>query len=237
MTTTTVIIPAWRAGTFIDRTIASIMQQTVQPDSIMIGVDACVDTLKACQQLAKSNSKIKLYWFPNHCGCYRIRNTLAVLAAAEQLVLFDADDIMHTNYIETVLSLVKKGNFVRPKYLVEKTGLMVPGRFPAEGCITLLKEDFVDNAGWEPWLCAADSEFRFRAARRGLTPVVTDECIFTRVLHGDNLTKAPATNMQSEYRAWCRTQTEYRKTINFTRDSIALSRCVVVDPNLDLNEP
>ena len=36
-----VIIPAWKAQDFIERCIDAINKQTVQPDEILIGVDAC----------------------------------------------------------------------------------------------------------------------------------------------------------------------------------------------------
>ncbi len=230
-----VIIPAWKAQDFIERCLASIQKQTVKPSEILIGIDACMPTLEKCREIAKKNKKIKLYYFFEHSGCYRIRNTLAMLAKGELLVLFDADDAMYDNYIKEMTRITEKGCFGRPRFVNNHNGAVSGNSCPAEGCISIMKSDVIDNAGWEPWRCAADSEFRERSARCGMTWKQTETPVFVRYIHDENLTRAKETDMRSEYRNQCKAEMRKRKKENFTRNDIAVARCVLVDKSFDVD--
>jgi len=222
-----VITPAYKAQDFLVKYIDSINKQTVQPDEILIGVDSCKETLKVCADLMEQNNKIKIFYFPEHAGCYRIRNILTILSTSDTLVLFDADDVMYPNYIKSVTDLVDDGVFCRPNFFnVVVGGTRKLSTQPAEGCIAIKREDVIDNAGWEPWNCAADSEFRFRAGRRDMVWCQTKEPVFDRCVHGGNLTSLSETNMKSAYRIKCRKEIDERKKSGFTRDSMAISRYI-----------
>ena len=228
--TTSVIIPAYMAQDFLCRCLDAIDKQTVQPDEILIGVDSCRETLKVCADLMEQNNKIKVFYFPEHAGCYRIRNTLAILATGDTLVLFDADDVMYPNYIEYMTDLVKPGTFCRPNFVdVQVNGDRILRTTPAKGCISIKRNDLIDNSGWEPWQCGADNEFNCRSARRGMTWVQTGDSVFDRFIHGDNLTESTATNGKSKYRKMCTKVTKEREKINFTRDTIAIARCILME--------
>ena len=222
-----VITPAYKAQDFLIKYINSINKQTVQPDEILIGVDSCKETLKVCADLMEQNNKIKIFYFPEHAGCYRIRNILTILSTSDTLVLFDADDVMYPNYIKSVTDLVDDGVFCRPNFFNAVVGgTRKLSTQPAEGCIAIKREDVIDNAGWEPWNCAADSEFRFRAGRRDMVWCQTKEPVFDRYVHGGNLTSSSETNMKSTYRTKCKKEIDERKKSGFTRDSMAISRYI-----------
>ena len=221
-----VIIPAWKAQDFLKRCIDSIEKQTVQPDEILIGIDSCQSTLDKCREIAAKNDKVKLYYFPEHIGCYRIRNTLATLANGELIVLFDADDAMYENYIEKMGKITSKGCFARPMFINNIDGRITQNTQPAEGCIAIMREDIIYNAGWEPWVCAADSEFRERALRQGMKWKSSEEVIFVRFIHDNNLTRGKGTDMKSAYRKNCKKEILDRRECGYLRDTIAIGRCL-----------
>lgn len=225
---TSVIIPAYKADWCIERCIRSIEVQEYPPDEILIGVDACQDTLKKCMELAKSSEiRIRIFYFPQHAGCYRIRNTLAMLSNSDVLVLFDADDEMEPEYCREMIYLAAPGRFVRPVF-TDRYSDGSPdhiGKYPAEGCITIFRQDVVMMAGWEPWQCAADSEFRERAGRRGIRWIATEDSVMIRHCHNSNLTRAADTGLQSEYRKKLRQEMYDRRKTEYQRDTISVSPC------------
>lgn len=206
----TLIIPAYKAGRFLDRCLDSVAGQTAKPDMVLIGVDGCRDTLRAAAALADARRlpHMQLYWFPRNNGPYRVRNTLAMLAGDGLLHFFDADDEMFPDHLETMEAMAGPGAFVTPFYVVhDPDGPTLPAR-RAHGVVCIDKHDLVVHGGWEPWRCAADTEALQRWQWGGLTMRTPPRATLTVHRHCDELTRDSATRLGSvlreKYKAECR---------------------------------
>ncbi|MBB3302472.1 glycosyltransferase involved in cell wall biosynthesis [Rhizobium sp. BK077] len=95
-----VVIPAFNASTYIERTLRSAMRQTYAALEIIVVNDGSTDdTAKLVEQIAMSDSRIRLLSTPNR-GVAAARNT-GIEASSGQFVAFlDADDLWHPTKIE-----------------------------------------------------------------------------------------------------------------------------------------
>jgi hypothetical protein len=71
----------------------------------------------------------------------------------------------------------------------------------AEGVFFIKKSLFLSMNGFEPWMCAADSDFMGRLYKKKLKIHFTDEILFHRRIHNENLTKRGDTGLGSKLRA------------------------------------
>jgi len=229
-----VIVPAYEADWCLAECIKSISEQTVRPGQVLIGVDACRESLQTALDLkAEHDAKdgrckgvldIRVLWFPQHSYPYRIRNTLATLAQADVLHFFDADDLMYPQHIEMMSKALTKERFrVAYAHMVE------PGKpqrtWPnALGVISIYRQVFIEHGGYAPWRCAADSEAIERWVAAGLERTRTKMPTMLVRKHERGLTMAPATGYVSDIR-------------NAYRDEI--KRCMVdgFDPRGILTAP
>jgi hypothetical protein len=70
-----------------------------------------------------------------------------------------------------------------------------------EGVFAIKKDIFLIFNGFEPWRCAADSEFMNRLYRNQIKVNMTNEVLFHRRLHNNNLTVKQDTNYHSKLRS------------------------------------
>jgi hypothetical protein len=73
---------------------------------VIIGVDACPDTLRATASI--DWPELTMLYFPQWCGPYRIFNTCATYAKGDLLFRFDADDVMLPNYVAAQLDVFSR---------------------------------------------------------------------------------------------------------------------------------
>jgi glycosyltransferase involved in cell wall biosynthesis len=220
---TSVIIAAYKSAWCLPRCLKSIEAQIVKPDEILIGADGCRETYQAAVNFKVDIPK-RVYFFDPNVGPYLVRNTLSCLARYDILALFDADDEMNPDYLETMLPMVEPGVFARPGYLnIDQKGNQHVNKWAAEGALCITKDDVLKQRGWEPWRCAADTEFRLRAERAGIKWREPDKPVMIRYKHGENLTRKEDTGMKSEYRAKCRELTAERAKENYQRTEMALA--------------
>ena len=215
--TAAVIIPAHKAGWCLHEGVAAIANQTEKPDTVMIGADACVESAEAAQAARvefAGRLDIRVFFFPRHVGPYRIRNTLAALAPAEVLHFFDADDLMYPEHCALMGKHLERRRFMG----CEAEMIRDPGQKPepwhrAIGVCSILKVDFIQNAGFEPWLCGADTEAQQRWQAGGIKKFLptVPTCLIRK--HSGSLTMMADTGYKSAMRA------KYRAVINARHDA------------------
>ncbi|ANL69960.1 glycosyltransferase family 2 protein (plasmid) [Rhizobium phaseoli] len=95
-----VVIPAFNASAYVERTLQSAMRQTYTALEIIVVNDGSTDdTAEIVEQIAMSDSRIRLLSTPNR-GVAAARNT-GIEASSGQFVAFlDADDLWHRTKIE-----------------------------------------------------------------------------------------------------------------------------------------
>jgi len=217
----TVIIPAYKADWCIKDVIASIDKQTIQVDEVLIGIDCCTKTKKTL--LNHKYKKVKVYWFSKNVGPYLIRNTLACLAKGEILHFFDADDLMKPNHIKE-MSKIEQGYWNGCNAEYEPLQDSKP---PAHGIMSIFKNDFINNQGFEDWLCGADTEAIYRWQYQGMIRKVPNKVTAIIRQHKKQLTKTK--NSTSEERQTAKQIIQQRLISPKTLNSIKTAECELLN--------
>jgi len=203
-----VIISAYNNNKFILEALNSVESSAKQIDhEILLGVDNCETTMNYLRDNFNSlPKKLKVFFFPK-VGTYVIRNTLAKISEFENIIFFDSDDILHENTISESLSVLNNFEVVRYKYRIfnnsfesDKKKQYVKGEVYHTGCFGIKKKTFLSLNGFEPWICAADGEFHWRLKSNQHTSNTTSDIGLYYRRHGDNLTMAGNTGMNSPLR-------------------------------------
>lgn len=113
-----VIIPAYNAEKFIERTMRSVVFQTLPPEKIIVVDDGSTDgTVNVIKEFAKtSNIQIQLHLQENR-GPNAARNEGLRHADSEFVAFLDADDVWTKNKLERQIEVFEKTEF-------EKLGLV-----------------------------------------------------------------------------------------------------------------
>lgn len=195
-----VIIPAWNEASRIGRVLDSVKRQTWHKKiEILLGVDNCKSTLEAIKKYDTEGMTVRVFWFLERQGCYKIRNSLAKEARYDYLLFFDADDEMLPSYVESMVCS-NSNIYIAPRGRKRRSNKQFGAKYIGNAIIGIHKKTFLQIGGFEPWICAADTEFHIRAAHCGLTKIVTGKDVFVRHKHGGNLTENPETDMMSPIR-------------------------------------
>ncbi|MEF3128723.1 glycosyltransferase family A protein [Rhizobium leguminosarum] len=103
-----VVIPAFNASTYIERTLRSAMRQTYAALEIIVVNDGSTDdTAKLVEQIAASDSRIRLLSTPNR-GVAAARNTGIEASSGRFVAFLDADDLWHPTKIEKQVSALTR---------------------------------------------------------------------------------------------------------------------------------
>jgi len=204
-----IIITAFNNDKYIDECLYSVVDSFKDYDyEILLGIDNCEITTNHILNNYKGHSKnIKFYFFKERYGTYIIRNTLVKETKYENLLFFDSDDVMlpvmskliikymsHFDMIKPMLSQFKdKYNLNDPKLLTQKTTF-------GEGVFGIKKSLFFEMNGFEPWICAADSEFNWRVMCNGKRIKHVEQVCFLYRRHSESLTNNNDTNLRSRLR-------------------------------------
>ncbi len=104
---TAVIIPLYNKVAVVGRALHSVLRQTVPVDDIIVVNDGSTDGSEAAAR-SVGDSRIRVVRAP-HIGASRSRNHGASLAHdADILLLLDADDEWHPQFVETILALLRR---------------------------------------------------------------------------------------------------------------------------------
>lgn len=212
-----VLIAAFRAEQWLDESIRSIKEQ-ILPEGwqlqILIGVDACQSTLEKAKSLTGDHCQVIL--MAENYGTYVTFNTLMNYADGEFICRFDADDVMLDGYLMRHIECVERGadmamswSIYTDSELCPTSHVMAHTHYHPEGGLNrrgsegqfVIKRFIWDRLGaFQPWVCAADTDFRERIISSSGEIQVIEEFLYYRRTHPNSLTAAPKTNFQSSLR-------------------------------------
>lgn len=190
---------------FIDESLDSIIKSIKNLDcEILVGIDGCEKTLNYIKN-KKFDYRIKFFYFDKNSGPYVVKNTLCKISKSENIIFFDSDDIMKENMVSLLLSELSSNDFVKPMYCDFTDGKKIPEVSKTnkygEGVFAIRRKLFLEMNGFEPWRCAADSDFMGRLYKNNKKFSFTDDVVFYRRVHPNSLTQNPETCSWSKLRA------------------------------------
>ena len=196
-----VIIPTYKNVKYIDECLNSILNSSEGHNiEILVGIDGCLETL----DFVKSSNypeNITFLYFDNNEGPYSIKNTLTNISNSNNLLFFDSDDIAEKDLIKTIIPNLKLYDCIKPKYNDFGDGVKLTNKpLFGEGVFAVRKNLFLDMNGFEPWMCAADSDFMGRLYKRKCKILHTPIVLFKRRIHNEGLTSRPDTGLRSPKR-------------------------------------
>jgi glycosyltransferase involved in cell wall biosynthesis len=186
-----VIIPAHKATKYIDQCLDAI-----HGAEILVGVDSCQETLDHL----KNRLDIRLFFFPENVGPYIIKNTLIDQASNEHVLFFDADDILVEGVIDRIDEQLTTNDYVKLNYVNFYNKIDPKGHKMNDAVIAINRSMFNGLNGFQPWRCAADTEFAYRLLHNKLKYKLLDNIAYYRRLHGENLTMRKETGHGSAIR-------------------------------------
>lgn len=98
--TVSVVIPAYNASATIRATLESVLQQTVQPDEILVMDDGSTDDTERVASSVGPNITVLRQ---ANKGLSGARNALIANAHSSLIAFLDSDDLWHPRYLETQL--------------------------------------------------------------------------------------------------------------------------------------
>lgn len=105
-----VLIPAYNAEKFIQRTIMGVLTQTFKNLEIVVLDDGSNDDTWAIVSSLQANDKRIMYYYQKNQGLSSARNRLVELSTGEYIAFLDHDDEWLPGKIEKQLNLFKKNN-------------------------------------------------------------------------------------------------------------------------------
>jgi glycosyltransferase involved in cell wall biosynthesis len=199
-----IIVPTFNNTHYIDECISSLMESSSGLSyEILVGIDGCQKTYDHLKDKVYPGN-IKIFYFKENRGPYLIKNTLANESSSEDILFFDSDDVMLKPSIPKLIELSKKYEVTKFKLLnfvgdFDISNTKGKSIF-AEGVFHIKKSLFLSMNGFEPWMCAADSDFMARLYKKNLNIFFTNDILFHRRIHTENLTKRGDTGLGSKLR-------------------------------------
>lgn len=196
-----VIIPTFNNTKYIDESLNTIINSGKNHNiEILVGIDGCEKTLNHIKQKTYPDF-VKFYYFTTNNGPYDIKNSLTQISNSDNLLFFDSDDIMMESTISEIISNIGYYDMVRLKYKEIIDGKIQDKKENYhEGNFAIKKSIFLSMNGFEPWMCAADSDFLSRLYRRKPRIFHTKNLSVYYRRHSDSLTKRSDTGMASKLR-------------------------------------
>jgi glycosyltransferase involved in cell wall biosynthesis len=228
MNNLSIIIPVYANQTFLIDCINSIKKASFNYNvQIIIGVDGCDQTAKHIKENRERFNGCEVYLFNRNIGCYSVRNNLLRFANSDNIIFFDSDDMMKDIMILMCLSGLKKSDLISFDFLQFENGTNeYINKSDAHGCFACKKSLFEKYGYFESWICAADSEFRYRLDSKGIKPLHIKEPLFFRRMHTKNLTRSHKYGLHSVQRLHYRAIMEQRKrNKDFTTPEVQRVNC------------
>ncbi len=204
-----IIIPTYDNVEFLPESLNSMIESGKgKKIEILVGIDSCEKTKNYIyKNINQFQDFIRFYFFEKNVGPYVIRNSLAKIANSNNLLFFDSDDIAKENLIPLVLKNLSSHDVVRYRFYNFKNPSDIPNLtdrnmagFFSVGQLGIKKDLFMEFNGFEPWVCAADSEFLSREKGNNLKSIYLNMGLFYRRRHDKNITIKPETNAVSNIR-------------------------------------
>jgi glycosyltransferase involved in cell wall biosynthesis len=196
-----IIVPTYNNIEYIDETINTILNSGKNYNiEILVGIDGCVNTLDYIKTKQYPNI-VKFYYFYSNDGPYSIKNTLSKISSSEILIFFDSDDLMTDSTITETYNNLGIYDVVRFKHQEIIDGKIKPeNQSFHEGSFAIKKQLFLSMNGFEPWKCAADSDFMSRLYKKRTRMFFTKNISVYYRRHSNSLTHRGDTGMSSKLR-------------------------------------
>lgn len=201
-----IIIPAYKAEHYIEQCLNSITNQRCETEvEILIGIDNCRTTLSKLSSIKSRYPNLRVYFSKQSVGPYIIRNTLIEMASYDNILFFDADDIMLVNMIDIIFRYHSPETIIRFKYYNFNHGSdynihRTKHKDIAHGVFFAPRKVLDKIGGFQPWICAADTEFMERCKRNRVREIRLGRFVFYRRIHKQSLTQNGATSYRSKVR-------------------------------------
>lgn len=155
----TIIIPAFNAAKYIEKTLDTVLAQTFGDFECLVVDDGSTDdTLAILNRCAGVDNRIKVFQVEHKVGPARPRNCGLMHAAGDFIFIFDADDLMHPNKLEISMVAFEKNpaaDFLFTNYnSIDAKGDCLKANYLAE--YNTLKK-LLPN-GWETEIAFIDSK-------------------------------------------------------------------------------
>ena len=206
-----IVIPTYKNVEYIEEMLNSI--ETAKSNysiEVLIGIDCCEDTKNfVINNDKKFKDYITFYYFNSNSnlGPYIVRNSLAYIAKSDKILFVDSDDILHKDIFDETIKNLLNFDIIRFKFYnflnnndlknFDKKNI---NSFHSVGQFGILKNKFLELNGFEPWICAADSEFKNRSFGNNLKITNSDKVLYYRRRHTNSLTSNTNTNRTSKIR-------------------------------------
>lgn len=106
-----IIVPAFNASTHIERTLRSVLAQTLKSLEVVVVDDGSTDDTKSrVERLATADSRIRLLANDRNRGPSYTRNAALEAAGGEWLSILDADDCMQPERLATLVQEAESRN-------------------------------------------------------------------------------------------------------------------------------
>lgn len=104
-----VVLPVYNAGLYLREAMLSIIGQSYQDWEMIVIDDGSTDnSWKVASELAKQDSRIKLFRNRSHYGVAHVSNLAIKKAKGQYLARMDGDDVSLSNRLSKQLSFLQK---------------------------------------------------------------------------------------------------------------------------------
>jgi glycosyltransferase involved in cell wall biosynthesis len=204
-----IIITAYNNPNYIHDCLKSVIDSAKNIDyEILLGIDSCELTLKSVMEKYNEYENLRLFFFEQRNGTYTLKNTLFTQSKYDNIIFFDSDDLMTKNMVQDVLHFLSKDvDLVKPMSFIfeneidlNSVDLNKKRNTYGEGVFGIKKSVFSYLNGFEPWVCAADTEFQFRVSRNKYKVQYSPRICFLYRVHQGSLTSTKETGFKSAIR-------------------------------------
>lgn len=229
-----IIITAYKVDKYIEECLDSFSRQSYFMDhdnyEIILGIDACEQTLNKVKAIIHKYNKITIFYFSENKGTYIVSNTLASFSKYDHLLRFDSDDIALPNMITTLMNNSKSEILLMKfqRYDTVSRRLSPISDEGARGCIFVPTDFFLSVGGFMPWRISADSEFLIRVKNNINIKTLSVSLFHYRKNHGYSATINPETKMGSKMR------NDYRQMHNNNYNSKIVKIDFVINSNYQI---
>lgn len=209
-----VLVPVYGAEDFIDVAINSLLSQTWTNLEIIAVEDCGPDnSWERLQELAKQDSRLKIYRNDVNMGAYPTRNRALGLATGDFVTVHDSDDWSHPQMIEMQMKAlmdnpeVKGSCSAMARVNPDLTFILRPQRNNLEyvhrsyPSLLMRREDVLQLKEWDLVSANADDEFIQRARMKwgddAILDVMTNVPLSLFLVHENSLTQQKGTNLNS----------------------------------------
>ena len=196
-----VIVPTFNNIEYIDECLYSIIESSAgEHIEVLVGIDGCHKTLDYIKNKTYP-SNVSFYFFEKNGGPYLIKNTLSTISKSNNLLFFDSDDTMLKGTIKEIIDGFSRFEIIKLRYQNYVDNIPKGKLGYAEGVFAISKSLLHNMNGFEPWFCAADSDFMKRLYERKNRILFASSLNFKRRVHPTSLTQRGDTGMSSRLRA------------------------------------